>query len=169
MTGGLIFLVTFILGLMFIMFWNKVRVVGKMLCFFVRKDKSVMGKLCELKSDFVIYKDRAYDIYPDMVRVTRFPMGWPSMLQELVPTCLYDEEDAIPLDWINLDNRLERSMSLRAALDENWMRKLVQEAAAEGGAHINWRKILPIALIAIGILGLLFILMSRGCLPKVGG
>ena len=80
-----------------------------------------------------------------------------------MPVSLYDEEDAVPLNWINLDNRLERSMALRAALDENWMRKLVQEAAAEGGGiRINWRKILPIALIVIGIVGVIFILMTRG-------
>lgn len=163
MNGGLVILLMFMVGGLFLMFWNKARVAGRMLCYFIRKDKSVVGKLCELKSDFVIYKERAYDIYPDFVRFTRYPSGWPPILQESVPVSLYDEEDAIPLNWINLDNRLERSMALRAALDENWMRKLVQEAAAEGGGiRINWRKILPIALIVIGIVGVIFILMTRG-------
>ena len=120
------------------------------------------GKLCALENDFVIYEDRAYEVYPDFVRITRFPMGWPAMLQELVPTLLYDEEDAIPLDWIDLDNRLERSMNLRSALEENWVRKLVHEAATEGaGFKINWRKVIPIALIAIGVIGLVSLLLLR--------
>ena len=159
--GVLALLVTFLLPV-FLVFWNKKRIKGKILCHIVRKDKSVVVKLCELKSDFVLFEDRAYDIYPDMVRVTRFPAGWPSILQELIPCVLYDEEDAIPLDWINLDNRLERSMNLRSALDENWIRKLVKEAAAEGaGFKFNWRKVLPIALLVMGALGLVFLLLMR--------
>lgn len=143
--------------------YNRQRVKGKVLCYFVKKDKSVLGKLCEMKSDFIIYEDRAYDVYPDFVRVAKFPMGWPAFLQELVPCCLYDEEDAIPLDWINLDNRLERAMELRAALDENWLKKLVREAAVEGGFAFNWRRILPIALLVVGVGGLVVILAMRGC------
>lgn len=148
----------------FIVFWNRQRVKGKLLCFFVRKDKSVMGSLCELRSDFVIFRERAYDVYPDFIRVAKFPMGWPAMFQEVVPAALYDEEDAIPLDWVNLDNRLERSMNLRSALDENWIRKLVHEAATEGGgSKINWRKIIPIALIILGVIGLVVMLAMKGC------
>lgn len=166
MSGALALLITVIFGLAGIVFWNKSRIKGKMLCYFVRKDKSLVGKLCELKDDFVIFGRRAYDVYPDFVRVARFPMGWPSILQELVPCALYDEEDAIPLDWINLDNRLERAMELKAALDENWLRKLVQEAAAVGGLAINWRRIFPLVLIGIGVVGLLLI-MTKGCAPTL--
>lgn len=55
-------------------------------------------------------------------------------------------------------------MSLRAALDENWIKKLVSEAASEGssGFRINWRKMLPIALLVIGGGGLIMILIMRG-------
>jgi len=164
MNLGVFVLVITILTPLFLIAWNRQRVKGKILCYFNRKDKSLVSKLCELRSDFVIFEDRAYDIYPDFVRITRFPMGWPAMLQELVPSLLYDEEDAIPLDWINLDNRLERSMNLKSALEENWVRKLVHEAATEGsGTKLNWRKILPIALIAIGIIGLIVLLSQGGC------
>jgi len=142
--------------------WNRSRVKGKLLCYFVRKDRSLVSKLCEVVGDIVIYGDRAYDVYPDFVRITRFPMGWPALVQELVPSVLYDEEDAIPLDWINLDNRLERSMNLRSALEENWVRKLVHEAATEGtGFKINWRKVIPIVLVVIGVIGLVSLLIMR--------
>ena len=163
MNPGAVALILTIAFPLFMVMWNRQRVKGKILCFFVRKDKSVIGMLCELRNDFVIFEDRAYDIYPDFVRVARFPMGWPAMLQELVPSALYDEEDAIPLDWIDLDNRLERSMNLRSALEENWVRKLVHEAATEGtGSKINWRKILPIGLMILGAGGLVVLLVMGG-------
>ena len=162
MNLGVVVLVLTIMVPLFLIAWNRQRVKGKMLCHFVKKDKSLDSRLCELWNDFVIYGDRAYDVYPDFVRIARFPMGWPAMLQELVPACLYDEEDGIPLDWINLDNRLERSMNLKSALEENWVRKLVHEAATEGsGTKLNWRKILPIALIGIGVVGLIILLFMR--------
>ena len=164
MNAGVLVLIVTVMVPLFVIAWNRSRVKGRMLCYFIKKDKSLVGKLCQLQSDFVIYEDRAYDVYPDFIRITRFPMGWPAMLQELVPSALYDEEDAIPLDWIDLDNRLERSMNLRSALEENWVRKLVHEAATEGGGgfKLNWRKILPIGLIAIGIIGLVVLLSSGG-------
>ena len=141
--------------------YNRQRVRGKMLCFFVREDKSVLAKLCTLRDDWVIFENRAFDVYPDFVRLTRFPMGWPPVLQELVPTTLYDEEDAIPLDWVKLGNRLERSMELRAALDENWLRKLVEETAREGGApRFNIRKYLPHMLVVVGVIGLIYVLVA---------
>lgn len=170
MSLGVLALIITILIPFMVIIWNRQRVKGKILCYFVRKDKSLLGRLCELRSDFVIFEDRAYDIYPDLVRVARFPMGWPAVFQELVPCALYDEEDAIPLDWIQLDNRLERSMNLRSALDENWIKKLVHEAASEGaGFRINWRKAIPIAVIIIGVIGFISLLAMKGCVPPVGG
>lgn len=142
--------------------WNRQKVKGKVLCLFVRKDKSVTMRLCELRNDFVINLDRAYEMYPDFVRVARFPMGWPPALQELVPCVLYDEEDAVPLDWVTIDNRKGRAMELKAALDENWLRKLVQEATAETGFNLNWKKMLPIVLIGVGVLGVALLLLLGG-------
>lgn len=140
--------------------WNRKRVAGKMLCFFVREDKSLVQKLCPLRDAWVIWGDRAYDIYPDFVRVTRFPSGWPLILQEVVPCALYDEEAAIPLDWITIGNREPRSMEIKAALDENWIRKLVEESAREGRVmRFDWRKYLPIILVIAGVVGLVFVLM----------
>lgn len=157
------FLLTLIITLLILIGWNKIRVRGKMLCTFVRGDKSVEDKLCRLQDDFVVDGNLAYDIYPDFVRVKRFPSGWPWILQEIVPAALYDEGDAVPLDWINLGNRLESAMNLKSALDENWIRKLVQETAHEGGGfRINWRKIFPIILIAIGAIGLISLVAMGG-------
>ncbi len=162
MTGPVVMVIIMLLMPFALIIWNRQRVKGKMLCYIVREDKSVISKLCQLREAFVLFENRAYDVYPDFVRLTRYPAGWPAFLQELVPCSLYDEEDAIPLDWIHLDNRLERSMELRAALDENWIRKLVQETSKEGAAFkINMKKVLPIALILIGGIGLVFLLMNK--------
>ena len=143
--------------------YNRQRCKGKMLCFFLRKDKSVQTVLCLLWNDFVLYQERAYDVYPDFVRLSRFPMGWPPFLQELVPAALYLEEDGIPLDWVTLDQRKVRAMELKSALDENFFRKMVHETAQEaGGTGINWRKILPIALLVIGVIGLIVLFTVGG-------
>lgn len=155
--------ITFLIPLM-VVIWNKMRTHGKILGFFARKDKSIVPRLCVLKSSFVIFEDRAYDLYPDFIRVTRFPAGWPSIFQELVPAGLWDEEDALQKDWVTLQPPKEGSLSLRAALDENWIKKLVAEAAAEGGGlKFNWRKVFPILLIIVGVVGLVVILSMRGC------
>ena len=165
--GPIVMLGSFMVGLVFIILWNRQRVKGKLLAFIVRKDKSVLPKLCELRDDFMVFKNRAYEVYPDFVRICRFPMGWPAFLQELVPTSLYDEEDSVPLDWITIDKRLGRAMELRAALDENWIRKLVEETSKEGGGlSINWRKVLPFLILGIGIIGLIAIFLLR---KKAGG
>ena len=144
--------------------WNRQRCKGKMLCLILRKDKSLDIKLCQLWSDFVVYNDRAFDVYPDFVRIARFPMGWPAMLQEMVPCSEYLEEDAVPLDWINLDKRMFRSMELKASLDENFFKKMIHETINEtGGKGFNWRKVLPIALLVVGLGGLGFILfLNKG-------
>ncbi len=171
MYGPIAMLIILLIMPIFAIFWNKNRVKGKMLCYILKDDKSVTPRLCELREDFVIYDYYAFDVCPQLVRVTRFPTGWPGFLQELVPCSLYDIKNAIPLDWITLTPASYRSMEIRSALDENWLRKLVHEAATEGSSSgvggINWRKILPIILIVGGIVG--FIVISKGGGGLFGG
>lgn len=152
-----------------LMMWNKQRTRGKVLGFFCNKDKSLASQLCELRDAFVIYGHSAYDIYPDLVRVYRFPQGWPTFFQETVPAILYDEDDAIPKDWITMEKPKDSAMKLRAALDPNWVRMFVQEASkvdSAGGFHFNLRKALPVILIGIGIIGLVVMLVLRS---RTGG
>lgn len=161
MSGVAVLIVMITFGLLGLVFWNRHRVKGKVLCFFNREDKSLLVCLCEVVDSWILFQNRAYDIFPEMVRLTKFPMGWPAFLQELVPCVLYDEEDAVPLDWIHMGNRQERAMELRAALDENWMRKLVEETAREGTPGFNFKKIIPYAVLGIGVIGLIFILLMN--------
>ncbi len=163
-------LVTILLPTLIIMY-NRQRVKGKLFCHYLRKDKSIAHVLCELRGAFVIWKmgmySRAYDVYPDMVRLGRYPMGWPKMLQELVPEALYDEDDAIPKDWVNLEAPKEGSMKLHAAQEERWVQKVSHEvSASETGQGFNWRKVLPILLLIVGVGGLILVLTMKGC--KIG-
>ncbi len=161
MDAGLVAIFLTFFGPVAIVLWNKIRCKGKLLCFIARKDKSLKPALCELRDAFVIWGNRAYDVYPDFIRICGYPVGWPSILQELVPSSLYDEDDALPKDWVTLKTPEEGSLRLRSALDENWIRKLVQESSSEGRSKINWRKIIPIVLMALGALGLVGILFFR--------
>jgi hypothetical protein len=174
-TGPVIMIVVLMFFPMFLILYNRKRVKGKVLGFILRKDKSVLPKLCELRDAFIIFEHRAYDVYPDLIRVSRFPAGWPAMFQEVVPAGLWDEENAIQLDWITLQPFKEGSMSLRAALDENWIRKFVEETARENGVgkKFNWRKVLPILIIGLGVIGIIVIFSLKGgggcAIPKIGG
>ena len=136
---------------------------------FLRKDNSIAHVLCELRGAFVIWKQstysRAYDVYPDFVRLGRFPMGWPKILQENVPEALYDEDEAIPKDWKHIESPKVGSLKLYSSLEERWVHKVTHELSApESGQGFNWRKVLPILIIGIGVMGLVFVMMqSKGC------
>jgi len=165
MTGPVIIMVLLVLFPVGVILWIRQKVKGKVLGAILRKDKSVLFKLLELRDDFIVWENRAYELYPKFVRLALYPIGLPRFLQEIVPSVLLDEEDRVPLDWIELGKRLGSSMELKAALDENWLRKLVEEAANEGsGFKFNLKKLLPIGLIILGIVGVgvLFYLKSRG-------
>lgn len=166
MSGPIILLAAILISPVILIYMIRQRVRGKMLCYFIKKDRSVEASLCELRDDFVIWKNRAYDVYPDLVRLTKWPSGpmIPAFLQELVPTCLYLEEDAVPLDWVTLDKRLVRAMELKSALDENFFRKMIHETTYEEKSPFNWRKVLVWVLAVAGI-GLLVLLFLKGC-PK---
>jgi len=156
-----------VIGVVFMIFWNKKRIRGKMLCFFLRGDLYVNSALCEYQDDFVFYNGKAYDIYPDRVRLIRFPAGFPDMLRETIPSALYDVANGIPLDWKNPPTQTDaklRSMNIKSALMENKIRQMVDEATREssGGSGINWKKILPILLVVGGIIGFIAISQQAG-------
>lgn len=167
--GPMVMLLMFVILPAFLIFWNKRRIKGKMLCLFLQGDIYMKPMLCEYRDEFVFYQSKAYDIYPQRVRLTRFPAGWPSILQEIVPTALYDVANGIPLNWNDLPDQRDarlRAMNIKSALAENAIRKLVQEAATEGGPiggfRFNWRKVLPIMLIVGAVIGLIFIMRGGG-------
>ena len=161
MSGPILLIAVVVLFPFGVIIWNRARTKGKIVGVVARRDKSVLFRLLELRDDFVIMENRAYELYPSLVRLCLFPMGWPRVLQEILPCILLDEEDRVPLDWIDIGKRQGSAMELKAALDENWLRKLVQEASTEGGFKFNWRKMLPIGLIVLGVVGVVLMLIMR--------
>ena len=174
--GPIAMLLILVIGATALIFWNKKRIKGKILCFFLSGDVYVKSALCEYQDDFVFYNEKAYDLYPDRVRLTRFPAGFPDILRETVPAALYDIGNGIPLDWKNPPTQLDaklRSMNIKSALMENKIRQMVDEATREGsalgGGKIKWKKILPIMLVVGGIIGFIFIMQRSGGLGGLFG
>lgn len=158
MLGPIILIATIILFPFILIMWNKARCKGKVVGVIARGDIWVQTVLCELMDDYIVFNGRGYEMHPKLARLTAFPGGWPKALQETLPTFLLREDDAIPLDWINLGERRVSSTEIGTSLDPNIYRILVKEGArvADGdskGFSFNWKKALPFILIAVGILG----------------
>ena len=162
MTGLVILVILVFVGPMLLLVMNKMKVKGKMACIVTKDDGSIDIRLCRMVRQFVIYGDYGYDVYPKRVRVMRYPTGWPSMFQELVPVCLYNQKDAIPLDWKNLSERYISSMKLKSSIDENLFRTVIEtQKEISGGKKFNLRRMLPFALLAVGVLFLVILLVLR--------
>lgn len=168
MAGPIAMLLVLVSGGVFLLFWNKKRVKGKVLGHFLSGEVMLKPVLCPCEESFVFYKGRAYDFYPSRVRFVGFPSGFPPILQETIPALLYDVDNAVPLNWndppVQNDARL-RSMNVKSALMENMLRKMVEEASREpgtSGSKINWKKILPMILVIGGIIGFIFVMQKSG-------
>ena len=169
MLGPIAMLLILVIGATALIFWNKKRIKGKILCSFLSGDIYLKTALCEYRESFVFYDGKAYDLYPNRLRITRFPAGFPDILRETLPTALYDVANGIPLDWKNPPTQLDaklRSMNIKSALMENKIRQMVDEATREGGSatggKINWKKIMPIMLVVGGAIGFIYIMQSSG-------
>ena len=169
MSGAIVMLVVILLMPLFAIMWNKKRCKGKVVCVVTKEDSSVeLGQLGILYRSFIILGEVAFRVYPKRARPTRYPSGWPSILQETMPAFLLNETEAIPLDWVRLrdtspKSKKESSLKLRTSLDEEIYRTLAHVHTQESGkAKFNFKKALPFVLLAIGVLGLVFLIVSGG-------
>lgn len=147
-----------------IVVWNQQRCAGKMLCFFLDQAKFLKPKLLPADDDFVYDQQEgaAYYIFPERVRLTRFPAGWPIFLQQNIPTVLYETGNGEPLDWNDLSARVVSSKELGAAMEPKWLQNIVQ-GAREGVGESKWQRMMPmltLAAVAICLL-LLFVVMTK--------
>ena len=130
--GALVMLLIFMAGPMFLLLWNQQRTAGKLLCNFLTEDNGYVAKLLPVWQEFVLDGDVAYYIFPDRVRITRYPAGWPKFIQQPVPTALYEVGDAEPLDWHALGTRTVSAVEIGAALEPEWLRNFVRGAKEHG-------------------------------------
>jgi len=162
MIGILVILLMFVGFPTALFFYMQQRVAGKMLCWFLEDDISARPELRPIEGDFIISEEGGYDVEAEKVRLVRYPLGWPRILQQIVPASLYRRGNAIPLNWVTLEARSVSARELAAVLDENWLRNLVK-GAREGMGISKFEKILPMLTLAtIGIcLLLLFVMFTR--------
>ena len=154
--GMMVFIMLLMPGL--VILWNKSRTKLRVACYILRGDLWLQPQLCELMYDYILFNGKGYELHPKLARLVGFPSGWPKFLQETIPAFLLNEDDGIPLDWINPPKRKISSTETGTNLDPNIYRLLVQEAGktAEGATgKFNLKKALPFLLVAVGILGLL--------------
>ena len=160
---GVTFFVLFCVVIpVFIFFWNQNRTAGKVLAFILEEDKSVKISLYSIRGDFVLVGDEGYYIFPDRVRLTRYPGGWPTMLQQIVPVVLYNRGDAEPLDWNKLIKRTVSATEVGSAMEPEWLKNIVR-GAREGSKGDKTQRVFLMVSIGISVicLLLLFYMLSR--------
>lgn len=160
MIAPIILIACFVLAPFIIILWNKSRVKGKVIAIITRGDLWVQMSLCAMADDYIMYNGKGYECHPKLARLMSFPGGWPKALQETLPAFLIKEDDGVPLDWVRIGCRQVSSTEIGVNLDPNIYRILVREGSKEGsgGASVsgfNWKRALPVLLIAIGIIGFL--------------
>ena len=171
MSGIISFLFTIILGCFLVFLWNQRRTIGKILVLFLEGDKYVRVCLLPVRGDFVMdFKTgEAYYIFPERVRLIRFPIGWPSILsfmQQIVPCVEYVRGDGEPLNWNKPAERTVSSKEVGAAMEPEWLSNLVRGYREAEGGGSKWQRMLPVLGLGIGLITLILIFVV---MTKVGG
>lgn len=140
------------------------RVAGRMLCWFLEEDKTLSNKLLKVDGEFVQSGDDHYRVDVEKVRLIRYPFGMPSVLQQIIPTSLYQAGASSfePLDWITLSNEGASAKEVGAILDPYWMGNLMK-AVKEGGGETRFQRMLPWLTLGIAAISLIlvFVLLTR--------
>lgn len=142
-------------------FWMRTRTVGRMLCWVMDDDRSAKQRLVKVSGDFVTMDDERYIVHPDAVRLIRYPTGWPSFMQQVMPCALYSRGNAEPINWNEASPRHLSSMELGSILDPNWMRLIVRGTKDQAGTPAN--RMITFASLAIGGVSvvMIFYLISK--------
>lgn len=164
-----------ILGPVMFYLYTKFRVVGKMGCFFLEKDKSITFKLYKVRGPHVEVDDEIYGVNPKNIRFIRFPFGWPPVLQQVVPCSLYQREDYQPLDindpvsWAHLIPSKDNAIEISAVLEPRWLAAIVRgtkEGAPEPG---KYQKLLPLMTLGVVVVTLVFLFYLLAQIGGLGG
>jgi hypothetical protein len=164
--GPVLMLAIVVFSPMLLFLWNYKRCANKVAAYFLEESTSLKPELCKTYGDdWILSKDGAYRLNTDKTRNVRFPSGWPSMLQQVVPALLYQRGNLDPLDWRTLN--LEKHLSARevgALLDPEWLRALVKgirEGAGGGLTKIERIVLFVAAGSSVFALIMVFVLMTK--------
>jgi len=152
--------------------YTKFKVVGKMGCFFLEKDKSITFKLYRVRGPHVEVDDEIYGVNPSNIRFIRLPLGWPQVLQQIVPCSMYQREDYQPLDindpinWAHLMPSKDNAIEVSAVLEPRWLAAIVR-GTREGAPEVGkYQKMIPLMTLAVSAITLIFLFYV---LMKIGG
>lgn len=164
MSGTLMMVLIFLFVPVIIFFWNQQRIAKKVLCLFLEEDRSINQRLLPAQTDFVLdlKMGQAYYIYPDNVRFMRYPAGWPTAIQQVVPVVLYERGNGEPLDWVHLEKRVVSATEIGAAMEPEWLKNIVR-GYRETSGETKMQKMLPLLSVALGAICmlLLFVVMTK--------
>ncbi len=138
------------------------KTVGKMVCFFLEKDKSIRAKLLTVEGDWVRLGKETYQVVPERVRLIKYPMGWPSILQQTVPASQYQRTKATPLDWVDLSQKGASAIEVGAVMEPTWFAHLVR-GHQDQDKKTKLEKMFPLLALALGGLTLvmIYILLTK--------
>jgi len=152
--------------------YTKFRVVGKMGCFFLEKDKSITFKLYKVRGPHVEVGDEIYGVNPKNIRFIRFPFGWPAVLQQIVPVSLYQREDYQPLDindpinWAHLIPSKDNAIEISAVLEPRWLAAIVRGTKEGAPEQTRFQRMVPALTLGLAGACLIFIFYL---IMKMGG
>lgn len=137
---------------------NKLMCRGKVMANILRDGQPMLQKLCRVERGLMIYNGCGYHLFDDLHRDVGYPSGWPVFMQEQVQAYLIDEKDGIPLNWNLLetwpDARKVRAREIYASQDSEIYAGFLSKAREQSAPakRFNFRKALPMILIAVGVL-----------------
>ena len=163
MEGLLFTLWIMLLGPVVMFFFLRRRLAGKMLCLMLEKDRSAKNILVRVDGDFVSIDGDKYFVNTEAVRLIRYPGGWPTPLQHVLPTCLYHRDGAQPIDWNTLTEITQSAREVTAALDPHIFSAIVRGTREGSTSTTGNLRLIFIVLGGIGIITLLtlFYVLSK--------
>jgi len=144
-------------------FFLKYRVIGKMGCFFLERDKSINFKLHKVNGPHVEVNDETYGINPGRIRFIKIPIGWPALFQQIVPCSMYQREDYQPidinepLDWVRLLSSKDSAIEISSVLEPRWLAAIVRGTREGAPDQTKFQKWIPILTLGISVAVMVFL------------
>jgi len=147
MLVGFIFVVLFVIAILFVIFIAiKFKTKGKILIFFIERDKTMSFRLFKPRHQSFMYtkgglfnkhkEKELYVIDTKRILLVSYPFGGPGFLKQTVPALVYTRNNPDPLDPadINLPARKgdKTSKELSTMFNEKVVDEIARAQAAEG-------------------------------------